>query len=797
MHYSKKIKQTFLFVLLQLNFLHAEEFSFQLNTGDEIKVFSRKKNIYQYEGNKVIEAIGNVVIVHKGNTLYGDSARFSFAEKLFSMKGNVRLVGEDMTLYGESLVYQTESKQFVLKNAKLFSPRYSISARTIERTDEQHYISKEAEFSTCKDCPESWSLYADEIDVTINEYIKTKKALLKLKGIDFFYVPYFIFPIKKTRQTGLLFPSFKSRFNQGLVIEQPIYLALSNEQDATLTSSFATRRGYGADLQYRNNFSYNSWFEQNFYFLNDRIYLPSKENDEKSNTSFSRYYHDLDLGYRPSERLNFHVFFSDVRDLDFARDFETKLAPKIFAPNTGLDVQLNKTLPAAELSAMAYLPNTLVKKDEDREKDIFSQDPTSVRLLPELRLTSRQYSLSRNGAFLSDVLWNVDSQFDQFTQNKFLSTDSTLRNAQRTIIDPKLTVNWWKGDYFTLNQTINHQWSNYNFRAVGEKDFHKYQAKSVSKLSVQFEKTYGVASVDEMMEPQVEQNSELEKSQLYLGTMPRFRKKGDLNTTKVTKYAYRHLEEFALLHYYLFQEKWSGNQKFYDQVQQTSGWFDDKDAFRKATYTDADSQYETQIPVINTLELQWNNSLVRKTPKKIDFKKDYSYLKDQFDFSRMLYFNVSQGIKLNEYDHGVNYKDALTRLKLMMGWSITNHWDLTATDYYFHKNSNQVLDLTINGQWTWFLMSHSLAYNDINLRKDWTAKYKWLVNDEISLSYSSLKDLNTQSYLRQVYGVDFYSMSKCWMIGLSYAKTISEEQIGFDFAFNLGAPNYGGNMTNL
>ena len=69
---------------------------------------------------------------------------------------------------------------------------------------------EEAEYTTVKIGPESWSIYGKKINITQGEYIRIKHGYLKIKGVIAFYFPYLIFPIKKERESGILFPRLGS-----------------------------------------------------------------------------------------------------------------------------------------------------------------------------------------------------------------------------------------------------------------------------------------------------------------------------------------------------------------------------------------------------------------------------------------------------------------------------------------------------------------------------------------------------------------------------------------------------------
>ena len=84
------------------------------------------------------------------------------------------------------------------------SGSFSIVGKKIDRVAPGEFVADQAEYTTCQDCPESWSVFGQKVRVYQDQYVHIKHALLKVNRVTIMYMPYFIFPIKKGRQTGLL-----------------------------------------------------------------------------------------------------------------------------------------------------------------------------------------------------------------------------------------------------------------------------------------------------------------------------------------------------------------------------------------------------------------------------------------------------------------------------------------------------------------------------------------------------------------------------------------------------------------
>src|SRR5690606_26504113 len=115
-----------------------------------------------------------------------------------------------------------------------------------------------------------------------------------------------------------------------------------------------------------------------------------------------------------------------------------------------------------------------------------------------------------------------------------------------------------------------------------------------------------------------------------------------------------------------------GNRRFREQIRASQqGHFDFEDSIRSEEYLFGANTTRTMVPPENTLEFQWNNSLIRKTPKGFNYLDDDKYLRDNFSYNRIGYFNLSQGYLLNkpeESQEDEDFRKQLTRLMLEAGY---------------------------------------------------------------------------------------------------------------------------------
>ncbi len=88
--------------------------------------------------------------------------------------------------------------------------------------------------------------------------------------MPFFYLPYFIYPAKRDRQTGLLVPRVGYSSQHGFRYKQALFIALNDHQDTTIALEHRGDKGEGVGLQYRYILSKKGRGELNAEFFRDK-----------------------------------------------------------------------------------------------------------------------------------------------------------------------------------------------------------------------------------------------------------------------------------------------------------------------------------------------------------------------------------------------------------------------------------------------------------------------------------------------------------------------------------------------
>lgn len=269
-------------------------------------------------------ASGGVRVVLGTRYLYADEVSADLDDQILLASGHVILTEGLNQLEGDRIEYNYRANTGVVTNGRgTVDPGVSFSGVEIRKEGERQYSLKEGRFTGCRACqPEpqtpDWEFRASEATIYQDEWIAARNASLWIKGIPSLFTPVLTLPIGP-RRTGFLIPGFGYGSRDGFKIKQPYFWAISRSQDATLTTTYRTKRGFDVDGQYRYILDEHSKGELTGRFLHDLL-----SDGAPKNRGEARWLHDqilsptwtfkADARYQSDQRLNRDFVDTSVTD---------------------------------------------------------------------------------------------------------------------------------------------------------------------------------------------------------------------------------------------------------------------------------------------------------------------------------------------------------------------------------------------------------------------------------------------------------------------------------------------------
>jgi lipopolysaccharide assembly outer membrane protein LptD (OstA) len=201
---------------------------------------------------------GHVVINQQGKTLTADHVMFSNKTRQGVATGNVVVKDGTDVLRSPFLQFNIDTVEGVVYDGELDSAGggYRMQGREVRKTGPNSYAFDDARFTTCR-CPKDtdrdpWAVRAKKADLDLDGYGHARNSTLEVLGIPVFWLPYAVYPLKRARQTGFLFPQGGTSSQSGGNINLPFFWAARDDLNVTLEADYQFKRGFkpSADLEY-------------------------------------------------------------------------------------------------------------------------------------------------------------------------------------------------------------------------------------------------------------------------------------------------------------------------------------------------------------------------------------------------------------------------------------------------------------------------------------------------------------------------------------------------------------------
>jgi len=402
-----------------------------------------------YEDERKLYIAENDVVITGGQTrLEADYVEFSDVTKDAFAKGNVLFISGNDSITCESMNINLSSETGTINQGTIFlqEGNYYLSGEKLRKTGEFSYDAEKGSITTCEGETPAWKITGKDIEVTVEGYGTASNAVLWAKKMPTIYMPYFIFPAKKERQTGLLIPMAGYSDEMGFEYQQPLFLALSENTDATLYPHYMSDRGLMLSGEYRYVLSPDSKGMMMMSYLDDDTIGDDADENEAYNisgtpdrTNHDRYWfrmkHDQELWYGFNAKLDIDY----VSDMDYLRTFGDGYAgfdstdhafEKMFGRD--LDEKTDYTRENNLLISKNWFSYGLnieaLWYDNIRARQLDLED-TTLQTLPSVEFFAARQKLTENFG----LYYKMDSEFKSFYRQ---DTTDTKVNGRRADIHP-------------------------------------------------------------------------------------------------------------------------------------------------------------------------------------------------------------------------------------------------------------------------------------------------------------------------------------------------------------------------
>ena len=383
----------------------------------------------------VVQLNGNVQAIFGSHYLSAHKATIFLKEQRVVAHGKVILQNERVYMEADRIDFNYKKTVGTLYDAFIQSGKVVFEGDLIHKVSQNKYKVIRAKYSTCTNCPSSWSFTGREIEAEIGGYAHIKYPVLRVSHIPVFWLPRLWVPLKTRRQSGMLTPSLQQGSKSGSAIELSYFWAFSRNKDMTLSTKFYERQGLKGLLEYRyvidekSRGQFNGGLLRDHPFKNDPVSRENRSHRQKrEDRSFIEYSHYFQLPGQLTQRASLS-YISDLRYVrDFPEDILLKSSPEsgyrdrhkaaLEASRPSLEnrVSLTKNTETQLMSMEGIFNVNLLQEDAKGDND------EAVHLFPEIN-----YSLVETELFNSGVMFGFDLRYTHLIRNG-LSYDNVCDN---------------------------------------------------------------------------------------------------------------------------------------------------------------------------------------------------------------------------------------------------------------------------------------------------------------------------------------------------------------------------------
>ncbi len=292
---------------------------------EEPVVYADHKTI----GENALRASGHVEVLWQDTVIHADAIDFDLRSRELFAEGRVTMAARDMVLSGEKLVFNLKTHKGEMRDAfGLASPLVRFQAERLQQSDRDTLAFQRLEFSSCAQIAPRWSLRSRRGRIKKEQYIEMRGALLRVKSVPVFYLPYLRYPLPRDgRSTGFLFPGIGGSGLRGFFVQNAFFWALKPNLDMTLGLDYFSKLGVGASDHVRYLFRNAEGSARVYYFRyrpGNAIYDDSRDDyfveaEHRQSLPFlnTRLRLNVNLQSRPDFLRLFDTNFDMVRRANF------------------------------------------------------------------------------------------------------------------------------------------------------------------------------------------------------------------------------------------------------------------------------------------------------------------------------------------------------------------------------------------------------------------------------------------------------------------------------------------------
>jgi LPS-assembly protein len=731
--------------------------------------WSSKRTLWDQKAKKV-ELQGDARVTRPDSTVTADTIFLDLEKRTLIARGNCVYSASDLEIRGAALDFDLDTHAGSIANGRVSDGRFVLRGERINRLAERRFQTYQAEYTTCLDCPGSWAIEAEDVDIEIEGYAYMKNVRLKIKDAPFMWLPYLIVPVKSKRQSGLLFPRLGVAGVHGFVFVQPFFWATSRSTDMTLGLGLYSDRGFRSEWEGRYKLGPQSEASTNLYYTRD-----AKKGSVLPNRWGVKIYQQHELPFGITQKLRIQEVSDNLYPTEFKEDM-----PGLSEATLPSDISFSRSSDTLSVYAEARRFRNLLAPEPTvagslREPVGF--DSRTVQLLPRVAATTNDQFF-----FGLPIATGLSLSLSNFTRaSDYYDDDENspslgvydpgfdpVRRGLRTSITPSIYTTLRPWGLFSFVPSAQYRSFFYSFPPP-------VPSLSRGYLLLQMDLSLQLSRIYETQDPAVPKVRHLFRPHLKYSRIP----------VVAT----------------------NGNHPFVKQVQRNNGYvFDSQDVVPLSTPPSLTNYF---TPLGDSIAYGFTTQLIRRRGSLEVLDPEYQTMAE---------LRAQQSFNLMELQRPESLRVPFSRLESALILQL-DRWS-SSTQYNFYPDLDRLVrsassavasasphEVSTGFAYTWekglrqevlsFERSVSLnyAYSRISsFTSNLTAALTYSLSDYVMPAVSASYSFVGNKFLKAASSITFQSPSKCWRFNVSSSWEIGTNPQLFnpDITLNLTGLGFGG-----
>jgi len=234
-----------------------------------------------YDGdNQTVAAVGHVEMTDRGRVLIADNVTYDQKTDKVTANGHVSVTDEHGNVtFADHVLLTDHMRDGALDGfGALIGKNGRLAAASAQRVQGRFVIASKTNYSPCQICnlpgkrTPLWQVKSERVIYDQERHhIHFTDATVDVLGVPVLYTPALNEPDPAVRySTGLLAPDVGTSSTIGYFVRLPVYIALTDSNDATIAPQFSTKGGELVEGEYRQR-----WDNSGFWLQGSAAYNPN------------------------------------------------------------------------------------------------------------------------------------------------------------------------------------------------------------------------------------------------------------------------------------------------------------------------------------------------------------------------------------------------------------------------------------------------------------------------------------------------------------------------------------------